>query len=160
MNARKSLSCLCAVALLGVVAPATLVAHEAHDDVHFVAGEPGNPKQPFRTVLVTMRDSDGKMSFVPSTLEVKRGEQVKFIITNAGAITHEFVLADTAANLKHAAMMQKNPDMEHDDPNGKTVQSGKKTEILWKFTKAGTFEFACNIPGHRESGMLGSVTVK
>jgi uncharacterized cupredoxin-like copper-binding protein len=160
MNARKSLACLCAVALLGVVAPARLSAHEAHDDVHFVAGEPGNPKQPFRTVLVTMRDGDGKMSFVPSTLEVKRGEQVKFIITNAGAITHEFVLADTAANLKHAAMMKEYPDMEHDDPNGKTVQAGKKTEILWKFTKAGTFEFACNIPGHRESGMLGSVVVK
>ena len=160
MNARKSLSSLCAVALLGLVAPATLSAHEAHDDVHFVAGEPGNPKQPFRTVLVTMRDGDGKMSFVPSTLEVKRGEQVKFIITNAGAITHEFVLADTAANLKHAAMMKEYPDMEHDDPNGKTVQAGKKTEILWKFTKAGTFEFACNIPGHRESGMLGSVVVK
>jgi uncharacterized cupredoxin-like copper-binding protein len=125
-----------------------------------VAGEPGNPKKPFRTVLVTMRDGDGKMSFVPSTLEVKRGEQVKFIITNAGAITHEFVLADTAANLKHSAMMKEYPDMEHDDPNGKTVQAGKKTEILWKFTKAGTFEFACNIPGHRESGMLGSVVVK
>jgi len=26
--------------------------------------------------------------------------------------------------------------------------------------KAGTFEFACLIPGHREAGMLGKVVVK
>jgi uncharacterized cupredoxin-like copper-binding protein len=158
MRARRYPFRLCtAAALVMAVAPAML---SAHDDAHFVAGEPGNPKQPFRTVLVTMREGDGRMSFVPSTLEVKRGEQVKFVVTNAGALAHEFVLADTAANLQHAALMQKYPDMEHDDPNGKTVQPGNKTELLWKFTKAGTFEFACNIPGHREGGMLGSVTVK
>ena len=34
------------------------------------------------------------------------------------------------------------------------------TSLLWKFTKAGTFEFSCLIPGHRESGMLGTVVVK
>ena len=132
----------------------------AHDAEHFVAGEPGDPKKPFRTLLVTARESDGKMSFVPANLEVRVGEQVKFVITNTGALAHEFVLADAASNLKHAALMQKYPDMQHDDPNGKTMQAGGKAEILWKFSKAGTFEFACNIPGHREAGMLGSVTVK
>src|SRR5262249_17370877 len=33
-------------------------------------------------------------------------------------------------------------------------------EILWRFTKAGTFEFACLIPGRREAGMLGRVIVR
>jgi uncharacterized cupredoxin-like copper-binding protein len=91
---------------------------------------------------------------------VKRGEQIKFVITNAGLLAHEFILADTADNLKHAALMKKYPDMEHDDPNGKTVQPGAKAEMLWRFTKTGTFEFSCLIPGHREAGMVGTVTVK
>ena len=56
--------------------------------------------------------------------------------------------------------MKKYPDMEHDDPNGKTVEPGAKAEMLWRFTKTGTFEFSCLIPGHREAGMVGTVTVK
>jgi len=140
-----------------LAAPVTL---RAHDGEHFSAGEPGNPRQKFRTVQVTMHEGTGTMGFTPNRLEIKRGEQVKFIISNGGALTHEFVLASMADNLKHAALMQKYPDMEHDDPNGKTVQPGAKTEILWRFTKVGTFEFACLIPGHREAGMTGTVVVK
>jgi len=77
-----------------------------------------------------------------------------------GELAHEFVLASTAENLKHAALMQKYPDMEHDDPNGKTIQPKGSSEILWRFTKRGEFEFGCLIPGHREAGMLGKVLVK
>ena len=50
--------------------------------------------------------------------------------------------------------------MEHDDPNGKTLQPKKADEIVWRFTKAGKFEFGCLIPGHREAGMTGTVIVK
>ena len=126
----------------------------------FSAGEPGDPNKPFRVVEITMQEADGTMSYQPNAIEVKRGEQIKFIITNAGLLAHEFILASTADNLKHAELMKKYPDMEHDDPNGKTVRPGAKAEILWRFTKTGTFEFSCLIPGHREAGMVGTVTVK
>ena len=79
---------------------------------------------------------------------------------NGGALAHEFILANEKDNLKHAELMKKYPDMEHDDPNGKSVQPKAKSEILWRFSKAGTFEFACLIPGHREAGMIGKITVK
>jgi len=137
---------------------ARLYAHEGEE--HFSAGEPGDPKKPFRVVEITMQESYGGMSYQPNALEVKRGEQINFFITNAGLLAHEFILANTADNLKHAALMKKYPDMEHDDPNGKTVQPGAKAEMLWRFTKTGTFEFSCLIPGHREAGMVGTVTVK
>ncbi|MEK9341245.1 cupredoxin domain-containing protein, partial [Escherichia coli] len=63
-------------------------------------------------------------------------------------------------NLKHAEVMKKNPDMEHDDPNAKRIYPKEGSELVWKFSKPGQFEFACLIPGHRESGMLGTVIVK
>lgn len=63
-------------------------------------------------------------------------------------------------NAKHKIGMQKNPEMEHDDPNGKRLKSNQSAELLWKFTKKGTFEFACLIPGHYEAGMKGTVIVK
>ena len=141
------------------LAPAARLA--AHEGVHFAAGVPGDPKKPFRVVEVAMNEeSQDHMSYTPAAIEVRRGEQVKFIIRNVGAFVHEFVLGDQKGNLKHAALMRKFPDMEHDDPNGKTVQPQATSEILWRFTRKGTFEFACLIPGHREAGMLGKITVK
>ena len=138
--------------------PATASADAGH--AHFSAGKPGNPKKPARTVEVTMKEGDGTMAFVPDKVEVKRGEQIRFVIRNVGELPHEFVLASTADNLKHAALMQKYPDMEHDDPNGKTLQPKANAEIVWRFTKRGEFEFACLIPGHREAGMTGKIVVK
>jgi uncharacterized cupredoxin-like copper-binding protein len=131
-----------------------------HHDESFSAGEPGDPKKPARVVQVTMTEADGKMTFSPAKLEIKQGEQVKIMLRNNGELEHEFILATTAENLKHAEGMKKNPDMEHDDPNGKRLAPKKSDEIVWKFTKAGTFEYGCLIPGHREAGMIGTVVVK
>ena len=144
------------IGALVVAAPAQ--ADPGH--AHFSAGVPGDPKKPARVIEVLMREGAGTMSYVPDRVEVKRGEQVRFVIRNVGELPHEFILASTADNLKHAALMQKYPDMEHDDPNGKTVQPKANSEILWRFTKRGEFEFGCLIPGHREAGMLGKVFVK
>jgi uncharacterized cupredoxin-like copper-binding protein len=129
-------------------------------DSGFSAGEPGNSKKPARIVQVVMREGDGKMMFIPDRLGIKRGEQVRFILRNNGELEHEFVLATTKENVKHAEEMKKNPDMEHDDPNAKRVKSKKSDEMVWRFTKVGTFEFGCLIPGHREAGMVGTIIVK
>jgi uncharacterized cupredoxin-like copper-binding protein len=123
-------------------------------------GKPGDPKKPARVVEISMREADGRMLFSPDKVEVMRGEQVRFKIANHGEADHEFVIATVAENRKHAKEMEKNPDMEHDDPNAKRLASKKDGEIVWRFTKAGTFEFACLIPGHLEAGMKGTIVVK
>ena len=155
MDWKKTISAFAAAALL-----ATIGLAAAHEGEHFSAGVPGNAKKPARTVTVVMSDDEGAMKFTPDRLEVKKGEQVRFVIQNKGALKHEFMLASVKDNDKHAEMMKKFPDMEHDDPNAKSVDPGKTAEMVWRFTKTGTFEFACLIPGHREAGMHGSVTVK
>ena len=148
------------IATIGIVfialsaAPAT--GHEQHSHATYSAGEPGNANKPSRTIEVTMSE----MEFNPSRIEVKRGEQIRFVVRNAGTEDHEFLLASTADNLKHGDAMKNNPHMTHDDPNGVRLAPKKSAEILWKFTKAGTFEFACLIPDHREYGMTGRVSVK
>jgi uncharacterized cupredoxin-like copper-binding protein len=131
-----------------------LAAHEGHG--HYSAGEPGDPNKPARVITVLMNEMD----YTPSKIEVKRGEQIRFAIRNVGTESHEFMLATTAENLKHAEVMKKDPDMQHDDPNGVTLAPKKTAEILWKFSKAGTFEYSCLIPKRRESGMIGTISVK
>ena len=132
-----------------------------HDHGHETAyGKPGDPKKKARKVSVEMTERDGKMLFIPDRIEVRRGEQVRFQLRNKGELDHELVVATLEENLKHAIEMQKNPDMEHDDPNAKRLAPKKTGEIVWAFTKAGEFDFSCLIPGHREAGMTGKIIVK
>ena len=148
------------VAVLVPIAGMTRSAFAHDDHESFSAGEPGNPKKPARVVQITMHEGEGAMHFIPNQIEVRKGEQIKFMIRNNGELEHEFVLATEAENLKHAELMKRYPDMEHDDPNAVRIGAKKTAAILWQFTKAGTFKFDCLIPGHREAGMTGQVIVK
>lgn len=105
------------------------------------------------------KETDKGMAYEPAKIVVEQNEQVKFVIKNVGELDHEFMLETFEANAKHAIAMQKNPEMEHDDPNGKRVVSKKQSELIWKFSKLGTFQYACLIPGHYEAGMKGVVEV-
>jgi len=147
-----------AAALLLIAAAALpAAAHSAH---HFSAGEPGDPKQPARTIKVSMQEQGKKMLYEPARIVVRKGEQIRFVLFNDGIENHEFVLATVKENLKHAAAMKKNPHMAHHDPNAITLAPLNGGELLWKFNKAGTFEYGCLIPGHREAGMHGTIVVK
>ena len=119
----------------------------------YAAGEPGDATKP-------ASEADGNMLFLPNRIEIKKDEQVKFMLRNNGELDHEFILGTTAENLKHAESMKKNPDMEHDDPNGKRLAPKKTDQIVWRFTQVGEFEYSCLIPGHREAGMIGTIVVK
>ena len=147
-----------AILAMNTTGPISASAHEDHGS--FSAGEPGDPKKPARTIKVAMREDGKKMAFEPARIRVRKGEQIRFVLENEGTDDHEFVLATPDENRKHAELMKQFPDMEHDDPNAKRLAVGEHGEILWKFTKAGTFEFVCLIPGHREAGMVGKVVVK
>ncbi len=144
-----------AVALTGPSRPAYPHGEEAG------FGVPGDPSKAAHVVRLTMRETtDGHMLFAPSDLTIRRGEQVRFIIENKGALDHELVIDTVRGNQQHAIEMQKNPDMQHDDPNAIRLAPTARGEILWRFTEAGTFDFSCLIPGHREAGMHGTVRVR
>lgn len=163
MASRRKPAVLAGLIALGLVVGASAViaapGKKGHTHATFAAGKPGDPKKPFRVVEVRMGEGDGRMFYLPNRIDVQRGEQIKFVLLNDGELDHEFMLDTVTANAKHAIAMQKNPEMEHDDPNGKQVKPKKTGEILWHFTKAGTFEFACLHPGHYDGGMKGVVVV-
>ncbi|HEY2256702.1 MAG TPA: cupredoxin family protein [Variovorax sp.] len=120
-------------------------------------GREGNPSQVTRTLQVGMSDA---MRFTPENLTVQRGETIRFVLRNDGKLLHEMVLGTREALKAHAEMMKKFPEMEHADANMAHVKPGAEGDIVWQFSKAGDFQFACLQPGHFEAGMLGKVTVK
>ena len=119
-------------------------------------GIAADPAQATRTIRVDMSDA---MRFTPAEIRVRRGETVRFVVANKGQVLHEMVLGTREELDKHAELMKKFPGMEHDEPHMAHVRPGGTGEIGWKFTRAGTFHFACLIPGHYEAGMIGKVEV-
>jgi uncharacterized cupredoxin-like copper-binding protein len=132
-------------------APAQAVGHAA------ALGRPGDPAKVTRAIEVGMGDD---MRFQPREIKVKRGETIKFVVKNNGALKHEMVLGTMKELKEHAALMRKKPGMEHGDPNAVSVEPGKTGTLIWQFTKAGTFDFACLEAGHFEAGMAGKIIVR
>ncbi|VVO70311.1 hypothetical protein PS862_01303 [Pseudomonas fluorescens] len=144
----------------------------------FDFGQPAPAAKATRSIEVVM----GDMSFTPKAIEIKAGETVRFVLVNKGRLLHEFNLGDAAMHARHQQEMLKmqqsgmltptgmkdmdhgsmpgmDHGMKHDDPNSVLVEPGKTAELTWTFSKATHLEFACNIPGHYQAGMVGQLTV-
>lgn len=127
-------------------------AHGAEDDI----GKPGKVTKSTKTIAIDMNDA---MRFAPAKINVNRGETIRFVVTNSGKLKHEMALGTEKEIKEHYEAMKKFPGMEHEDPKMVTVPSGKTSQVVWTFTKAGKVEFACLQPGHYESGMKGSIGI-
>ncbi len=151
---------LLAISLIAIVGAAFAHGDDDHGKAaggHASAlGKPGDAKKVSRTVEITMSDA---MRFSPASVAVKRNETIRFVLKNEGKLKHEMVLGTIQELKEHAALMLKFPEMEHADPNQASVDAGKTGELIWQFTKAGTFDFACLQAGHYEAGMKGQVMV-
>lgn len=133
-----------------------------HGDQEFSFGEPADAADADRTVEI---DADDDFTFDPDSVEVEVGEIITFKVTNIGNLEHDFTLGDEAAQQEHADEMAAMDDdeghMDHDDMvNAMTLPSGETHELTWKFTEPGEFIMGCHTPGHYESGMRGTITVK
>ncbi|MGE5523917.1 MAG: plastocyanin/azurin family copper-binding protein [Rhodospirillaceae bacterium] len=156
---------LSAAALLAMTASTACAHGDAHGTtkpqaeapVETAFGRSADAAKASRTVKITMSDT---MRFSPDKVDIKRGETVRFVVTNAGKTMHELVLGTMDALKEHAALMRQHPGMEHDEPYMAHVEPGKSAAIAWQFTRTGQFYYGCLIPGHFEAGMIGKVTVR
>jgi uncharacterized cupredoxin-like copper-binding protein len=139
----------------GAAAPAA-GDHGEHGHGASSSGQTQAPERVTRTVRVTGRDT---MRFDPASITVKRGETVRFVVTNAGKIEHEFMIGDREEQKAHDVMMQSTPGMKHDEANTVSLAPGKTKSLVWTFTKEGRFEAGCHVPGHYPAGMKMAITV-
>lgn len=155
-----SIRCLVALTAVGLSGAAFAAGKHGgghgHGDEDTAIGKPGVAAKAARTITVEMNDA---MRYTPSDIQVKHGETVRFVVKNVGKVKHELSLGTEKELLEHLEVMRKFPDMEHDEPGKVTLAPGKQGEIVWHFTKAGTVNFACLMPGHYEAGMKGAIQV-
>ncbi len=174
---------LARVLALGAAAlplPKAALADAGHSHGGASIGEPAKASAKTRTVKVTLGDS----YYEPESVQVRAGETVRFVLTNEGQLLHEFNIGTAAMhaehqkemammvehgmltatgvdekmmNMDHSGMAGMGHGMKHDDPNSALVEPGQTKELVWKFTEATELEFACNMPGHYDAGMVGKV---
>lgn len=154
----------------------------ADEAQHFAFGEPAPAAKATRTVEVVLKD----IAFEPKSLKVKAGETVRIVLINEGKLPHEFNLGDKAMHAEHqkemvamqgklftAGMNHEGMDhgqMDHGQMSqgghahggGNTVlvQPGQRAELTWTFRTSAPIEFACNVPGHYQAGMVGPLTIE
>ena len=152
-------------------------AGAGHDDGHgdghaAMMGQPGDPAKADRVVEVSMTE----MAFDPSNIEIMEGETITFVVSNDGEFVHEFNLGTekmwqghmdemmkmmdtgmmTVDKIDHDKMME--AGMMHDDANSVLLEPGETAKVTWTFGEKTELGFACNVPGHRESGMVGDIS--
>jgi len=147
----------------GAMPAGSMPHHAQHHAQHHAPAEQkpwgiaGAAQNVQRTIEVRMTDD---MRFAPHAIEVALGETVRLVAVNAGQVLHEIVIGTPEELKAHAEMMQKFPNMAHDEPYMAHVDPGQRGEIVWTFNRPGAFQFACLIPGHFEAGMVGHITVR
>lgn len=107
-------------------------------------------------VEVTLTDA---LRIEPSSMAVPAGVPITFVVTNSGAIEHEFYLGDEAAQAEHEKEMAAMGGMTHDEPEGIAVKPGETKEMTYTFANAGDTLAGCHVAGHYGGGMRATITV-
>jgi uncharacterized cupredoxin-like copper-binding protein len=86
-------------------------------------------------------DPSGQLKFDKSALKAKAGN-VTLTMDNPAPVPHGIAVEGNGV-----------------DKDGKTVQKGGVSTVTVKL-KPGKYEFYCPVPGHKQAGMKGTLTVK
>jgi uncharacterized cupredoxin-like copper-binding protein len=106
-------------------------------------------------VEVTLTDT---LRIEPAGITVPAGVPVTFVVTNAGAIEHEFVLGDKAAQAEHEMEMS-STGMSQDEEMAIGLDPGETKELTVTFPAATTLLAGCHVAGHYAGGMKAAVEV-
>jgi len=118
------------------------------------------PADGIRMIEVVALD---RLSFEPGAIQVEAGERVRFVVTNAGSMVHDFYVGTEDEQMAHEADMgDTDMGMDHEaDPEADalTLEAGETDELTLTFDEPDTVLFACHQPGHYDGGMVGTITV-
>jgi uncharacterized cupredoxin-like copper-binding protein len=106
-----------------------------------------------------------EFGFESSVTEFRTGIPYRFVVTNVGAVNHEFMIMPPLSEDQMGMAM----DMHELDETALAMIEedellpGVTKSLEYTFTEtapSGTLEFACHTPGHYEAGMKLPITVR
>ena len=104
-----------------------------------------------------------EFAFAPAQLTVTSGQPVELNLQNAGAIEHDWSVAEIELTGKPTATGETGGGHMSDSHGAPKLHvaagPGAQGKLTFTPSKAGTYEFYCTVTGHKESGMVGTLTV-
>jgi len=90
--------------------------------------------------VVEITVDGGEFWFNPKIIEAKKGDTVKITFKNTGRVIHNLVIPSLGVGTR-------------------VIQAGSTDSIEFIATKSGAIGIECTVPGHKERGMIGTLTV-
>ena len=95
------------------------------------------------------------MAIEPDPITVDAGKPVRFVITNAGALEHDFFIGtNREQRQRESGEGEPGPDRYVQVPPGETVT------LLYVFPSAGKSIAGCVVPGHYSAGMRADIIIE
>lgn len=117
-------------------------------------------------VTLEMGSDDNGMYFKPDHLEFETGKAYALVLTNVDDIKHEFAAHEMTEKIFTRKVEIENADGELVAEIKGTIEEvevGPHQTVEWFFVPIQSgedLEMSCEIAGHKESGMVGSVTLR
>lgn len=100
--------------------------------------------------------ADG-FSFSPNKINMKVGQEVTLSIENTDDIEHDLEIIGLKAENTHG-----NKTHNHSQASNRIhlhARPGEKQSVTFSPAEPGMYQFICTVPGHKESGMVGTIEV-
>ena len=104
----------------------------------------------------------GEFSLTPSAVQMTVGMPVQLTIVNVGKLDHDMKSTLPLSGLTYV-QADNPPDEQQANADSGALDvdynKGDTSTVTFTPTQAGTYDFWCDVPGHREAGMAGAFTV-
>ena len=111
------------------------------------------------TLAPKVRIEVGEMFFKPKDIPLKTGVPIVLELVNSGKITHEFTATEFFRSSSIRKIQSENSEVRVPFFTEVEVLPGQAVKVFAVPVIAGTFEMLCGLPGHRQAGMEGTITV-
>ncbi len=100
-----------------------------------------------------------EFAFTPKELNLEAGKPYILKVSNKGAVKHEFTAEEFFASVAFRKAEDASGEFKAPAPREIEVFPGKEIAVYLIPTKAGSYKLVCEIEGHLEAGMSGTITV-
>jgi uncharacterized cupredoxin-like copper-binding protein len=98
--------------------------------------------------------------FVPNEVTIPAGETVSITLRNLDEVEHDLVVDGLEVELVGDERMGGEHEGALEGMLTLHTLPGETASAMFRTEQTGTFEFSCTIPGHKEAGMVGTLTVE
>ena len=107
--------------------------------------------------LLTIELSE--FAFTPSEIALTAGQPYIITVTNVGTVKHEFTAEDFFGTVAFRKAEDASGEFKAPAPREVEVFAGESIDLYLIPTADGTYDLVCEIEGHFEAGMFGTITV-